>query len=737
MADLDRDKRYYARVLLAYAALSILYQTCISQELTASIFHLAHIYRIVFGFVHFFYALGMLTAARLFRNRINPRQLEIFGVLTGLSVMASLLLALRVNSGADLIWLQTPAIVLVIGATLTLFGAMYAAIIIYLSQEDLNRVGLVISYSIAGLILGSLLRDLAVVNSGLNVTLLCIGIASAALTHRRKSVLLSWAALTALALTFPGLDDRIEAWRSAAVPERFPSTGHVKPFELPHLQRLFGGWSPTSRVDIFSNPHNGNTVGTINYRPEWTIKPFPDPPRQLAYSFVRPDDKVLCIAVGGGQPLLSLPLADPNRTIAVEMNALIVNFFRSNPKSNFHVFEKSRVITAEARYMLDGLGEPADIVIVDHPGSVSLSEKDFIGLHDLLYTTESIERIMEIVGKGMLVFNVRPVDAISVRASLDRLNIPSRTLIIKKLFTRERPDNLFIYSSWNRHKLDGIVGEILAAACESQLAAVDISARFDSSEAAPTDDQPNAGYRDRIRDSPRRIKSAGTSQNGYPSSYFREQALSQIPRLREICLAGLGILVFLIATAVISGSSGQESLKLGYFALIGCGLSLFQFAAYAKFRSFFGNTQATTFAATIIMLSGSAAGSLFTDRLGRLKPLHYLGLAGITAYTLFALESIPFGLSGTFQKWLAAGAILMPFSALSGMFYPFGISRLRPRRLGMALALDALGTVAGFIGFHLIAWEFGISRNYIPISACYLGACLLIPLGQSLSARRE
>ncbi|MBU2572831.1 MAG: hypothetical protein KKH28_01980 [Elusimicrobia bacterium] len=724
LAEFSKQEKYFLWMLIFFNFFSVLYQISVTKELSASVFAFRSRLHIVFGFATVFYGVGMLAAYKRWYGRLTGGNLAFLGGFTSIFTAASLLaiLKLRVNVGPSPYaeplssYLPLAGTILLIAVTLVFFGAIFSALIAYFSRNRREYIGAVIAYSQAGVIAAFFSHAVFSVHIGVNGTMALIAAStlffalSAGKQYLKAPLALTAGALAALWL-FPA-DRNIETLRSADKPihRRTAYIGlMLSRNDIGNFIPIFDGWSAYSKINLYQVRGTKKIIGAYNYFPTWFYDETPDPYRQRAYRFVRETDSVLCLAMGAGWPVLALSLKHPENITGVEVDPVVVDFFKKNPQYNDGLFNKINVITAEGRNALDELNKKFDAILVDLPGSPATIKENPTEFEDYLFTTEALAKYFSLLTPdGILAYYVLRHQVGGACATLKDNGAYFRTLLFANRPGNIEGDSYLVVVSRNRSRVDAIVQDVLASPVS-----VD-------------------GRKKRIREVSQQFYNSTLPAltDNRPSPF---EAIKKDPRmfaglLKAAKFISVFILILSLAAILAVPRAARDKAGLLYFLLIGAGFILFQFYVYAKFRSCFRDLITTVIYTTAIFSVAGSVGSALTPYIRPLKKrgVNLAVMLLCLAYTYFIFDHIPFGVGNAGLKFLYATLIIAPFGLVGGMFFPLGLLATAPPYLGWALLLDALGAVLGFMVFYLMYWHFGTASTFYPLAACYLFAALLI-----------
>ncbi len=702
--------------------LSIVYQTSIAQEYSASILELRSGFQIVFGLVHVFYGAGMYLAWRLFRKGYSEARLRVLWASSALCILASLVATLQSNPHAPLAWVTLPAGALLASAVLTLFGMVFSGILVWFHQHHRDQIGLAVAASLLGLVAAFIVRAPLVIHLGNSTLLVVVALLCLVPALPRAGGWLMLAVAVGVSLV-PGLDHRIERLRDTTGRMEMHSYLDYLPVEeMQTFVPVLDAWSPYAKINLFEVPGTPRLGGVYNYYITWIFDSEPDRRRQLLYGFIEPDDEVLCIAMGGGWPLLAIPVADRAQITGVEIDPVVVEFFQDNPQYNDNLFNEIQVVRAEGRSALETLDGPFDSIVIDLPGSPATQKENPVEFENLLLTAEGIEAAFDLLDEdGILLAYLLPHQIDSAYAAAQASGHHVGLLIGpaaggKGGRYRSVNKTYALFLSRDARQLDTFLGRTVAQALAEGGIVIEPNDReLQDLAASPvsTDDKPYAQMQAYLGGNVSRERRTGT--------------FGTVFRAARVALATLAL--FSVLAVLLRGRDNQERKHLVFFFAIGVGMVMLQLHLYARFRSFFGDPVSTTMMTTLLLFLANAVGSMLANRFEARTPrwpARVLGTLALLAFTHVAIDHIPFGLENVAARFLVAGAVIVPFGVASGVFFPVGIMRVPMRTYGWALALDGAGTFVGFLGFYFLAWDHGLAATMLPVALCYALAALLL-----------
>ena len=702
---LSRQEKYYLGLLIAFNFLSVLYQIFIVQELVASFTFLRGRFHIIFGIIPIFYGAGMYLAYKI--SNFSHKKITILSLMTGLSVIASLGAVLRIN-----ITLTQPWTFIILSAgfiftCLVLWGSIYSLILLYFSQTRKEYIGVLVAYSLVGLVLAFLVRPFLACYLGVNSALVLLGIITALLgiwpARMAIAKILVIAALFAL-FGWSSLDSKIEGLRdirNKLAQRWFKVNVTDEELKPANLVTLFDGWSHYSKLNLYQVRGTDKILGCYNYFIAWVYNPALDR-RKLMFRFIKPADRVLMLAIGGGWPLKTLPPEVLANTDGVEIDPVIVKFYKDHPEYNDNLFHKTNIIVAEGRNALDEASKTYNVIIADLPGSPATNRENPTEFEDFLFTRESVAKYKALLpDDGVLCYHVLSHQVEPACTALTAEGLYWRALS----FVNQEPAYA-VYAVKQPAIVDKIVSDIITSA-DSNNPFHRLQEETDKLRASPhpamTDDRPTP----------------------FSKRNFKPEMLAIFNASQYVMF---GLIAFSMLIFALLGRSQTGRWSLPYFFFIGAGLVLFQFYAYAKFRSFFTDPLSTIMMIAMVLFTaqgiGSLAASYFTTKKSSLLKIAVVLL--VMVYTYLGIENIPFSISSYPSKLLVTIALIAPFGFISGIYFPLGLLKLEGRWFGWALLMDGVGTAVGFLLFYILYWYLGTSINYLPLAASYILATIIV-----------
>ena len=705
LKNLGLQEKHYLFLLVAFNFLAVLYQIFIVQELVASFTFLRGRFHIIFGIIPIFYGAGMYLAYKL--STFTHRKITVLALATGLSVGASLLVVLRINAQMPQPWMFIILSAIFIFTALILWGAIYSLILLYFSRDKKEYLGIIVAYSLLGLVIAFLVRPFLACYLGVNSALTLLAITTALLGILPTRMLIAKIIIIAVLFGVCGwlpIDSKIEGYRDIRnkLNQRWFKV-NVTDEELKpaNLITLFDGWSHYSKLNLYQVRGTDKILGCYNYFIAWVYNP-PLDRRKLMFRFIKPTDRVLMLAIGGGWPLKTLPPEVLANTDGVEIDPVIVKFYKAHPEYNDNLFHKANIIVAEGRNALDEANKSYNVIIADLPGSPATNRENPTEFEDFLFTRESVAKYQALLPEnGVLCYHVLSHQVEPSCTALSAQGLYWRALS----FVGPEPAYA-VYASKQPAIVDNIINDIFSSIDGNnpfhRLQETTDTLRA-SKHPAMTDDRPTP----------------------FSKRNFNPDMLAIFNAAQYLMF---GLMAFSIFIFTLLGRKQAGRWSLPYFFFIGSGLVLFQFYAYAKFRSFFTDPLTTIMMIALVLFTaqgvGSLSASLFTAR--KYSWLKIAVALAVLAYSYLGIEHIPFNISNYPLKLLVTISLIAPFGFISGIYFPLGLLKLEGRWFGWALFMDGIGTAVGFLLFYILYWYLGTSINYLPLAVSYILATVIM-----------
>ncbi|MBI5240636.1 MAG: hypothetical protein HY926_09200 [Elusimicrobia bacterium] len=648
----------------------------------------------------------------------------------GASLLVFLALALRVNFFVRSREELAVAGVLHLAALAAWFLSLGVAVASLLraarQREDPRWVGCAWTAHLAGLLAGYAAIDSLVHAVGANAILLAVG-ASLLAASRGAPLLL---ALLLAAAPAVSLDARIEGLRDLSLLKRGEirtmasspdqaSAGMVISLHQEMREVLFRGWSRFGYVQIGRMAHRG-VRGFYNFVPQWEVPPADDPDipldmrwRALAYSVLRPSQRVLLLAAGGGRGVSCLPFPPHKGVTAVELNERVVRFLRDeSPELNAGNFRKATAFAADARFAVDTSAEPFDAILVESGRFQNAQITAPAGSPQTLYTRESISRYLSRLRPGGLLLIL--FDGVFPTPFLEYFPMQA----IQTLSESGVPFRVFAAA--------GKGSMFLAVAASSSPAVLkEVGRRTASLGSLPLH---------RVEWRPQTAKSPGHRirlTDDQPFAPWNCMAASRKRSLSgaALLLAGISALLALgLGRPRLRPRPALDDPPILFFFLIGAAQVMMLIGGAYAYRSFFGDPVTTTIRFTVYSFAYGALGSLASRRLlearrGRL----FAAAAVLMGLHAAGLARIPFETGSAVMREILAALMLAPGGLFMGALFPAGISAASQEDLDRRLLADSLGAVAGCALVYLILLPGGIRAFLAAAFGLYAAALAVFP----------
>jgi len=236
---------------------------------------------------------------------------------------------------------------------------------------------------------------------------------------------------------------------------------------------------------------------------------------------------------------------------------------------------------------------------------------------------------------------------------------------------------------------------------------------------------------DRKRDHQSSAMADGTYQLTDDSPFWSWSNMSKRQRSHLVSLVLLGLLGSTISVLILGlrqrGRAAWNPIPFSF--VLGIAHSTAHICTFYLARSYFGDSVLTILGFLVLLLLWGGVGSVLSSRIpARLLTTKSRILATSLLIGLhFVLISwLPFELSGTAVRWLAAVLATAPGGLAMGLFFPLVISRAQPSQVGSILMADALGTLAGYCFIYLVCLPFGVTVQAVFSLLAYVLAARLL-----------
>jgi hypothetical protein len=185
-----------------------------------------------------------------------------------------------------------------------------------------------------------------------------------------------------------------------------------------------------------------------------------------------------------------------------------------------------------------------------------------------------------------------------------------------------------------------------------------------------------------------------------------------------------------LAALLIGLRRSKQRAVRSYYFLIGAAFMLVQYGMVSAFRSFLGDPVTTAYSIVLFLLGGMALGSTrLPVFLAWSRPRQCVFAAAALLVSAGTIWWLPLDLAFApigFRSLLAAIAVV-PVAVLLGVFFPLGLRGQTHEAVATAYLYDALGTIAGFVLFYLIALQAGTAAPFAFGAVAYAAAWWVLP----------
>ncbi len=691
-------------VLFLSSLFNAVYQIAIIKEFTVATNNMQTNTYLFFAFLHAFLGMGAYFAFKYFEHLFKPRNMRAVMFLTSIFIILSLYFSLKIDDTN-----RAPIVFQLFFTCLSFmsFGIIYSLVIIYISKNRPDYLGIGLAYGIFGVMAGFFLEPYAALYLGVNATCVILALSLVALSAG-PVISLAFLPIAVLAVYVYPLDIQVERLRTigSSISEIVLDQNMARrPGARKHYKEnrsICSGWSPYSKIDILYRDTNRKITGMYNYRIIWNRLPEQGWRWKAPLSFIRDNDKVFIIGAGAGKEVDLFPdsrVPSKENTTLVEIDPLVVKFFtEDHPEYNDNIFNRVNVIAADGRTVLDELKEKQDVIIINALKAPTANIWMLSKRRNHLYTYECLKRCLEMLSEdGVLLIdqnNTYPITAVC--SVLNKLNANFVVYNFKR--GEEGEGNWHVYSTRSKERLK----QIFAATRSIKYMPHHVETREDQ---VLTDDRPFMNF------------VVGSEKNSI---------LNTLNKCLLFIFCVVGVILLLLY-------KNKAKKRIIYFFLIGTAFALTHIFILSKFRAFFSHPLKTITITTFMFLAAVACGNLLSgrvkiDTLRNRLFMHLFFVVATLAYFYLAISHIPFSVSNYFIKLAVAVAVIFPMGLVCGFFYPVGILANRNKNLGYAFLFDGLGACAAFLIFYIVSFLFGISANFFAVAICYILSVLLISL---------
>lgn len=623
--------------------------------------------------------------------------------IAGAALLILLAASLRLNFLTDDPMVLLGAWITHLGAIGTWYialGAGQAALLSRIQQRAPERIGIAWAIHLLGLMLGYLLSEASVSTIGANAVLLCGG--AALLLAPRLSVLLLAPALLIASQT--DLDSQLEDHRELTGEVGMGEEGwkEVRLREALErgIERIHLGWSRFGQVQVFDR--GGRSLIFYNLKRQYELRPSTrrgprrgrggqrTEARAALYALFDVDDSVTIVGVGGGR---SLQLIERHPgVIAVERDPGAGRFFSEiNPALNDRVFSEVTFQIADGRFAIETGPKQLDGIILEssryQPAHAMLPASSAYFLH----TKEALQTYLErLAPDGVLIAEFTRVGEDSSHQRVPAHVVRTLTELGAQLsvFRTGKTESVILIACKAEGSLTQWVDALRSSGADSLQEGW--PAKWSLEGPALTDDRPFAGWQ--AMPTPERRRMAGVG-------------------------GGLVLLTSLLALRLHHRSRQRRWNAVGWFFALGVAHTGLQLHAFHAWRTYFGDELRTVWWLIIAWLAYGAVGSALAKRIAGRRVV--LTTAGLLVAHLLLTTLLPFSADSLARMSYSAVALL-PGGLLMGMWMPLGLSRADADGLGLWLAADALGTLAGAAALYLLMVPLGGTAYLIPAALLYV-----------------
>ncbi len=568
-------------------------------------------------------------------------------------------------------------------------GMVVAHLATNVQQHSPHRIGAFVGLSLVGTIAGVVLSYHYAQWVGVNSLMVLAAACALPLLLDRPIVACAVAAL----VTVLPLEGWLENQREAR-----PS--FFGPVNVENTQRVFSGWSPHQKVDLYTFKDE-ILLGCYNGFWQWWVAARTDHPNAFpGYALLYDADwiegrDVLVIGSGAGMGLLHLEASRPRSITAVELDPLVVALSRGAFATfNDRIYDRVEVFAMDGRSFLEATDRSFDVIIYEGSFLTAAHPKVAVSVENYLYTREGIEVALQRLrpsGLGIVAY-AGPNRAFGrVIAAIEQQGASVAVLRVVGDDTLWPHMPALIFGR-DAERVDGVFEQVLAS---------ETSARV---------------------------------ENYWPDGIESEPITDARPFLYAGAPGELRPLAWMIAGCFVALLFGVRKPKRrrirAYYFLIGAAFMLVQYGIVSTFRSFLGDPFTTAYAVILLLLGGMALGSA---RLRvflawpRWRQRVCAGMAVLVSAA--ALSWLPLGLVFTpiGVRLLVAAIAVVPVAVLLGIFFPLGLRGQSHEAVATAYLYDALGTIAGFMLFYLVALQAGTTPPLGVGAIAYAAAWRIAP----------
>ncbi len=568
-------------------------------------------------------------------------------------------------------------------------GMVVAHLATNLQRHSPDRIGAFVGLSLVGTMAGVILSHHYAQWIGINSLMVLAALCALPVLLDRQIIAASVAAI----VTVLPMEGWLEAQRESR-PDFFG------PVNIENTELVFSGWSPHQKVDLYTF-EDEILLGCYNGFWQWWVAARTDHPNAFpGYSLLYAADwienrDVLVIGSGAGMGLLHLEISRPRSITAVELDPLVVELSRG-PFAAFNdrIYDRVEVFAMDGRSFLEATDQNFDVIIYEASFLTAAHPKVAVSVENYLYTREGIEAGLQRLrpgGLGIVIYAGSIRAFARVIAGIERQGATVATLrvVAEETLWPQMPALIFARDA---QQVDRVLEQVFAT---------ETSARVGPYLSNTTGAEPITDAR--------------------PFLYAgRPGELRPLAWTIAACLA-----------ALVIGLRGpkRRTVRLYYF-LIGAAFMLVQYGIVSTFRSFLGDPVTTAYAIVLFLLGGMALGSTrLPVFLAWPRPRQCVFTAAALLVSVTTIWWLPLDLAFApiaIRSLLAAIAVV-PVAVLLGIFFPLGLRGQTHEAVATAYLYDALGTIAGFMLFYLVALQAGTTAPFAVGAVAYAAAWWVLP----------
>jgi predicted membrane-bound spermidine synthase len=568
-------------------------------------------------------------------------------------------------------------------------GMVVAHLVTNLQRHSPDRIGAFVGLSLVGTMAGVILSYHYAQWIGINSLMVLAALCALPVLLDRPIL----ACVVAVIVTALPVEGWLEDQRDAR-PDFFG------PVNIENTELVFSGWSPHQKVDLYTF-EDEILLGCYNGFWQWWVAAHTDHPNAFpGYSLLYAADRiekrdVLVIGSGAGMGLLHLEASHPRSITAVELDPLVVELSRG-PFAAFNdrIYDRVEVFAMDGRSFLEATDQSFDVIIYEASFLTATHPKVAVSVESYLYTREGIEAALQHLrpgGLGIVTYAGSNRAFARVIAGIERQGASVATLrvIADETLWPQMPALIF---GRDAQQVDRVLEQIFATKTSARVGPY----LSNTAGAEPITDARPFLY-------------AG-----------RPGELQPLGWMIAACLAAL----------LIGLRRPKQRAVRSYYFLIGAAFMLVQYGIVSAFRSFLGDPVTTAYAVVLFLLGGMALGSTrLPVFLAWSRPRQCVFAAAALLISAAAIWWLPLDLAFApigIRSLLAAIAVV-PIAVLLGIFFPLGLRGQSHEAVATAYLYDALGTIAGFMLFYLVALQAGTTAPFAFGAVAYAAAWWVLP----------